>query len=149
MFWYLMSRPYTLGKLWKNKCPHIKNCVHLIYIIVYVLWNFVLIEYIELCTLFKNLCTTNIQNCVYFLNIEYTNLTLSIICEKKKCPPSKNCVLNRKNCVFFFLIVYIEYTKFCTLKKNCLHWIYKIVYIESVIRLTCFAKKTTPRVSRT
>ena len=72
------------------------------------------IEFTELCTFFK------------YLDIECTDLILSLICDEK-CPHMKKlCALNIQNCVYSL--------------KICVHWIYRIVYIKYT-KLCTFLKK--------
>ena len=72
------------------------------------------IEFTELCTFFK------------YLDIECTDLILSLICDEKCSHIKKLCALNIQNCV-------------CSL-KICVHWIYRIVYIKYT-KLCTFLKK--------
>ena len=91
----------------EEKCPHIKKIVYIEHKIVYILLKIVYIfksmdiEFTELCTFFK------------YLDIECTNLILSLICDEKCSHIKKLCALNIQNCV-------------CSL-KICVHWIYRIV----------------------
>ena len=85
-----------------ENCPHIKilctlnihYCVHCfkifiywIYKTVYILWKIMYIENTKFLTFLKS------------LNIKYTNLTLSTICEEKCSYIKKLHALNIRNCV--------------------------------------------------
>ena len=89
MFGYWMYR-HTFSSICEEKCSEIKNCIRLIYRILYILWKFVYIEYqTQLSILFEGLEAK-------FMYIKYTDLytlykiTLYIFAKKEKKKKSKS-----------------------------------------------------------